>query len=582
MTVSLVVRGTILAASTILAFGATLTAEAKDVPREKTLIIENISERVTTPENYNPFLPGTLLHAGLHQVGYEALFYYNYETAKLIPWQAESYAFNSDNSEVTIKLREGVTWSDGVPFTARDVVFTLNVLKSNAPALGSWSVNAVTWVKEAQVVDDHTVKITLTNANPRFILDTFGVRIYGTTLIVPEHIWKDKAPLTFNNFDLAKGWPVSTSPYKLVSSNSNDTVWDRRADWWGAKSGFHVLPAPERVIVKTAGSEETRAAMAENNELDAMWVMGRNRFETVKGKNPSIASWYKDPPYAYLDPCPRFLGFNDTTPPFDNPKVRWAISEVLNRDTIADIAWEGLTKPAKWLTADYPTLSKYTDSIGDLFEKYPTLEYNPAKSASLMKELGYTKDGGGFWVDKAGRRIKLDLLIRQGEADQAKMAPVVVQLLRRGGFDASFQLADIATFTDALNSGRANAFLDVACGGVQDPYATFEHLHSRHATPNGQVATGFRVRWKNTDFDKIVDEMAVTDPSDPKLMDLYRRAMQIWLPELPAVPLVQASLLSSLNSTYWKNWPNENNNYIHPGFWWAEALMLIVNIKPAK
>ena len=56
---------------------------AKDVSRENTLIFENISERVTTPENYNPFLPSTLLHAGLQQVGFESLFYYNYETTKI-------------------------------------------------------------------------------------------------------------------------------------------------------------------------------------------------------------------------------------------------------------------------------------------------------------------------------------------------------------------------------------------------------------------------------------------------------------------------------------------------------------------
>jgi len=263
-------------------------------------------------------------------------------------------------------------------------------------------------------------------------------------------------------------------------------------------------------------------------------------------------------------------------------KLRWAISEALNRDIIAEIAWEGLTKPAEWLTADYPTLTQYNDKVVDLFKECPTTEYNLAKSASIMKELGYTKDSANFWIDKTGKRIKLELVIREGEADQAKMAPVVAQLLKRGGFDASFQLADIATFTDALNSGRANAFLDVACGGVQDPYATLESFHSRHAAPNGRVATGFRVRWKNADLDKVVDQMAITDPTDPKMFDLYRQAMQIWLPELPAIPLVQATLLSSLNTTYWKNWPTSTNNYIQPDFWWATALMMIMNIQRAQ
>ena len=554
---------------------------AKDVSRENTLIFENISERVTTPENYNPFLPSTLLHAGLQQVGFESLFYYNYETTKLEPWQAESYAFNDKFDEVTIKLRSGIAWSDGVPFTAKDVVYTMNMLKANAPALGNWSVNAKTWVKDIVAVDDRTVKITLTSANPRFILDTFGVRIYGVTFILPEHIWKDKDPMTFSNFDLSKGWPVSTSPYRLVASNSTEVTWDRRDDWWGAKTGFKRLPKPERVLFRTAGSEERRAAMAVNNELDTLWVMGRANFESVKAQNPDVAAWYKDPPYAYLDPCPRYLAFNTTLKPFDDPKLRWAMSYAMNRDAIVDIAWEGLTKPAKWMTADYPALTKFIDPNNDLFEKYPTLAFDTNKTTEIMESEGYAKDGDGLWA-KDGKHVSLDIVIRQGEADQTKMAPVVTQLLRRGGFDANFQLADIAAYTDALNTGRANAWLDVSCGGVSDPYATFDLYHSRHAAPMGQVATGARTRWKNADFDKVVDEMAVTSSEDPKLQDLTRKGLELWLPELPAIPLVQAALLASVNNHYWKNWPDEKNNYYHPGWWWATALPLVVNVEPAK
>lgn len=93
--------------------GTATTSFAQSVAREDQLIFENISERVTTPENYNPFLPSTLLHAGLQQVGLESLFYYNYETGEMVPWQAENFEFNAAFDEVTIKLRSGVTWSDG-------------------------------------------------------------------------------------------------------------------------------------------------------------------------------------------------------------------------------------------------------------------------------------------------------------------------------------------------------------------------------------------------------------------------------------------------------------------------------------
>ena len=62
------------------------TAQMTEVPRDKTLVIENISVRNPAPENYNPLANGSLGHAGMNQVGFEALFYYNYETGELVPW----------------------------------------------------------------------------------------------------------------------------------------------------------------------------------------------------------------------------------------------------------------------------------------------------------------------------------------------------------------------------------------------------------------------------------------------------------------------------------------------------------------
>jgi len=554
------------------------TTVAQDVAREDQLIFENISERVTTPENYNPFLPSTLQHAGLQQVGFESLFYYNYETGEMVPWLARGYQFNDAFDEVTIDLQPEAKWSDGTPFTADDVVYTMNMLKDNSPALGGNSVNAKTWVEDIVAVDAHTVKLTLTSANPRYMLDAFGVRIYGTTMILPKHIWETQDPQTFTNYDIAKGWPVSTSPYQLISSTTTETVWQRRDDWWGAASGFHTLPEPLQVVFKTAGSEERRAAMAGNNELDSVWVLGRDNFEQVVANNKDVFSWFPEAPYAYLDPCPRYMAFNTTQAPFDDPQLRWAISQALNRDAIVDIAWENLTVPAKWMTPDYPPFASYMENATDLFSQYDTLVYDVDKSAATMEAAGYTRNGD-FWQDKDGNPITIDLVIRQGEADQTRMAPVVTTLLQRAGFDANFVLSDIAAFSDALNTGRADAWLDVSCGGISDPYGTLELYHSRHAAPMGEVATGARTRWSNAEYDAIVEEMAVTAADDPRMQDLFHDALAIWLPEMPAIPLVQAALLTSFNGHYWDNFPTSENNYVHPGFWWATNLLIVAEVQ---
>ena len=157
---------------------APATAQSQDVPRTETLILDSTLERIATPENYNPFLPTTTLQGGLHQVAFESLFFIKLETGELQPWQAESYAFNDTFDEVTIKLRDGVKWSDGVPFSADDVVFTLNMLKENSANLGNWGGNARTWVQDVVAIDPQTVKITLTATNPSYVVNMFGARVY--------------------------------------------------------------------------------------------------------------------------------------------------------------------------------------------------------------------------------------------------------------------------------------------------------------------------------------------------------------------------------------------------------------------
>ncbi|MBX6771385.1 MAG: hypothetical protein IRY83_06645, partial [Chloroflexi bacterium] len=87
--------------------------------------------RIADPTNLNLYSPAVDRSIGLHQVIYEYFFYLNLQTGQFIPWLAESYSYNNDFSVLTVKLRNGVTWSDGQPFTADDVVFTYDLLKKN-------------------------------------------------------------------------------------------------------------------------------------------------------------------------------------------------------------------------------------------------------------------------------------------------------------------------------------------------------------------------------------------------------------------------------------------------------------------
>ena len=85
---------------------------------------------------------------------------------------------------------------------------------------------------------------------------------------MPKHIWEGQDPLTFKFFDQAKGWPIGTGPYKLVSANESEISYVRNDDWWGAKTGWKPLPKPKKTDLDVSGTEEVRTAMAVDDKLD--------------------------------------------------------------------------------------------------------------------------------------------------------------------------------------------------------------------------------------------------------------------------------------------------------------------------
>lgn len=552
-----------------------------EVPRKETVIFENVEGRVAIPGNMNPYIAGQNLDSGVWQATQESLFYNNLESGRIEPWLAESATYNADATSVTIKLRPGVTWSDGVAFTSADVAFTIEMLKAH-PGL-SYAADMSAWVTSVETPDPATVVINLTKSNPRFIVNYFSVRIFAALVIAPKHVWEGVDPMTFTNYDLDKGWPLGTGPYRLVRSTETETVFDRRDDWWAARTGFHALPAPKRAIWTGVGTEDARAAMAVNGDLDAIWVLSRSTFEIAKQRNGAIAGWTDEPPYAYLDACPRMLYLNTAAKPFDDLKVRRALNHAINREQIAAIAFEGMTEPSGSLFPPYAKLKAFLDRNAALFDAHPVIDHDLAKSEALMTEAGFTKNGDGIWTGGAGQPISFTMITPTGEADMLKMGNVIAAQLRAAGFDANFKPVEMSVYYTDVSTGTATVYIRGVCGSVTDPYDSFDLFHGRRAAPIGEAADGpFASRFKNADFDATLDTMAVTSPDDPAYDGLADKALRIWTEELPAIPLVQARLLTPFSNANWTNWPTARNNYFQPGHWWLSGSQILINLKPAE
>ena len=89
-------------------------------------------------------------------------------------------------------------------------------------------------------------------------------------------------------------------------------------------------------------------------------------------------------------------------------------------------------------------------------------------------------------------------------------------------------------------------------------------------------------RWRNVDYDALVDEMGRTAPDGPRLAELFREAMAIWLDEMPSVPLLQWYHRIPHNETYWKNWPSQDKPYINSAYWHRTWLLVLLGLEAAQ
>jgi peptide/nickel transport system substrate-binding protein len=567
-------------------------ANVAQIPRNQTLImsVSDSVDQFTDAEIHNPFLPTVAQRTGWH-FAFEPFYYYDSVwTDKVsappgltgskgeIPYQAESYQYNADFTELTVKLRPNITWSDGQPFTTSDVLFTINMLRDNAPDL-NFSFDMKNAVKDIVALDPLTVKFTLNAPNPNFMIQYFQwVQDVGLP-IVPEHIFKGQSDLKkFTNHDIAKGWPVVTGPWKLVFSSPTQKIWDRRDDWWGAKTGFHPLPTMKRIIILPRFEDPKLAQLLSTGDVDATHNLQPADVKTVLGRNPKLQVFIpgNKPPYGAIDTFPNLLIFNCSKPPYNDPDIRWALNHAINRKQIIDVGFQGSGDFTVLPLPAYPAMKTYFDSVQDLVQKNPIDSYDPKKTAEIMQGKGYTKGSDGFWA-KDGNRFSFTIIITPGFFEN--YVPVVAQQLKQAGFDATFKFPTNSATLEA--TGDAEVMMIGQSGAVRDPYTNMRQYQSKYALDNGQTAL-YYFRWKNPAFDQIVDQMGAVASGSPQFMDLWHKAMEIWIPNLPAIPLVQAYQTCPVNTQYWTGWPNADTPYTTPASWHRGAAGLFINtLKPA-
>ena len=258
--------------------------------------------------------------------------------------------------------------------------------------------------------------------------------------IVPKHIFEGQDWQKFTAFDLDKGYPVTTGPWKVVNVSPTQKVMDRRDSWWGVAAGVGKLPEVERIVLLPDTGEQQLAQGLISNAVDFSTGLQVATFPTVFKGNPKIITFTgtRAARMATVDWWPTSLYLNNERPPFNNPKFRWAISYLIDRQTLIDVGWGGSSSLSPLPMPDgavYKGLQPYFDYTKELLEKYPTNEFNPKKGHALLAELGWKKDGSGMYLDAAGKPFTMEII---SFFDFPSVGPVLVELLKRQGMNATY------------------------------------------------------------------------------------------------------------------------------------------------
>ena len=559
------------------------------IGREDTFVITAFgpgATQWTDAENMNPYSLGGLgrVRGILNKTIYEFLYLYNHNDGQVIPWLAESSKVDDDFMGVSVILREGIEWSDGMPFTSGDVKFTIELLMNNVDMVFAGDIQE--WVKDVEIIDDRNFRINYNKPNARFFYFYFQENSEIHLPILPQHIWEGEDPLEFPNFDVDKGSPVGTGPYVATRSDGQAQIFDRNDNWWAAKVGFKELPEPLRVAFIPPGSADTMVARMINNEFDTGSIMQPGVFVTAHNRNKNIISWDTDgPSYGAADACMYTLGVNTQYGPMSDVNARRAVQAAVDRDQLVALAYENSTVTRAVPYSSYGGLKAYEDAQADIIAQYNWESQGQSEVEQYMAEAGYTMGGNGYW-EKDGEELAMDLHV---PGWLKPMGPVMEKQLQDAGYDVTFVLhdPDTAPLWAEVRTGLADMWILVHCGSSREPHGTMQHYHSRFSSPTQGEQNSYiwaNSQYNNPEFDAIIDEMDSVLPStdDPQYMDLANRALDIFLDDVVEITLAEERHVVTFNNTYWRGFATNSNPYVAPYSLWAGYLLEILNVSKAQ
>lgn len=599
---------------------------APELPRSETLIVGILTGRVGSASNFNEWVGWKWRDRGMQNLANEPLWSVDFATGEIINGLAAGDAiYSEDFRHVTIPLREGVTWSDGVPFTADDVVYTVKTIMAT-PGFNAHST-LVDNVGAVYKDGDYKVMFDLKQANSRF--HTSFLDRWGCIWIMPKHIFETAAdPLTFefNPF-------VGCGPYKLHSYDPNGywTIWEKRADWDKSPTGIlYGEPKPKYIVFQTFGTEGAKIVAQLTHQLDAVDLSAEGLMAAL-AQGKTIRAYQPGFPWVVNnDPCITGLTFNTAVALFDNVDVRWALLLAIDIAEYLGQATDGMgtlspvhipslgSYPEDFIKPMEPWLEAFTLDLGggEKFQPYdpdapqriveyakgrgyvvsddPAVQdqafglgwykYAPEAAAKLLEKNGFSKNSDGQWLLPDGTVWKIEVLGMTDTSHHSfKNGNAAVQQWKQFGIDAVYVASDAQATLQGNGEFKVGAAWPAQepWGAGVDLYRTLNFYNSAYMKPLGELNQAHNSRWSSPEMDAVIKGLRETDPADTAATAaLGIEGLKLAVAAMPGIPTYGYCGFLTWDEYYWTNWPGSDNPYTQPYAHWGPFKYMMPFLEP--